>query len=63
MEKNGCKTTVSVEGELSNSFYVKVAYQGSAFSPILFAIVMDVLTDDVRNGSLMNLLCKDNLAF
>lgn len=31
----GCKTTVLVEGELSNSFSVKVGvHQGSALSPI-----------------------------
>ena len=42
----GCKITVSVDGELSSSFYVKVGvYQGSALRPILFIMVMDVLRE------------------
>ena len=58
----GCKTVVLVDGELSSSFSVKGGvHQGSALSPLLFIIVMDVLTDDVRNGSLMELLYADNL--
>ena len=53
-----CKTAVSVHGELSSSFSMKVgAHQGSALSPLLFIMVMDVLiTEDVRYGSLMELL-------
>ena len=44
-----CKTTVSVEGELSDSFSVKIkVYQESALGPLLFAIVIDVSTEDAR---------------
>ena len=58
----GCKTAVTVDGEVSSSFSVKVGvHQGSALSPILFIIVMDVLTEDVRGGSLMELLYADDL--
>ena len=40
----GCKTAVSVEGELSSSFSVKVdVHQGSALSLLLFIMVMDFL--------------------
>ena len=58
----GCKTAVLVDGELSSSFSVKVGvHQGSALSPLLFIMVMDVLTGDVRDGSLMELLYPDDL--
>ena len=58
----GCKTAVLVDGELSSSFSVKVGvHQVSALSPLLFIMVMDVLTEDVRDGSLMELLYADDL--
>ena len=57
-----CKTAVSVDGELSSSFSVKVGvHQGSALCPLLFIIAMNVLTQDVRDGSLMELLYADDL--
>ena len=59
----GCKTAVSIERESPNSFSVEVGFHsGSALKPTSFVIVMDVLTDDVRNGSLLELLCADSLA-
>ena len=59
----GCKIAVLVDGELSSSFSVKVgAHQGSALSPLLFVMVMDVLRKDVRDGSLMELLYAQDLA-
>ena len=59
----GCKTAVSVDGEKSSSFSVKVGvHQGSALSPLLFIMVMDVLAEDMRDGSLMELLYADDLA-
>ena len=58
----GCKTAVSVDGELTSSFSVKVGvHQGSGLSPLLFIMVMDVLTEDVRDGSLMELLYAHNI--
>ena len=58
----GCKTAVSVDGKLSCLFSVKVGvHQGSALSPILFTMVMDVLTEDVRDCSVMELLYADDL--
>ena len=58
----GYKTAFSVDRELSSSFSEKVGvHQGSALSPLLFIMVMDVLTEDVRDGSLMELLYADDL--
>ena len=58
----GCKTAASVDGELSSSFSVKVGvHQGSALSPLLFIMVIHVITEDARDGSLMELLYTDNL--
>ena len=62
MSHKGCRTAVSVDGKLSSSFSVKVGlHQESALSPLLFIMVMDVLTEDVRYGSLMELLYVDDL--
>ena len=58
----GCKTAVLVDGELSSSFSVKAGvHQGSSLSSLLFNMVMNVLTEDVRDGSLMELLYADDL--
>ena len=49
-------------GDLSSSFFVKVAVdQVSALSPLLFIMVMDVLMEDMRDGSLMELLYANDL--
>ena len=51
-----CEIAVSVAGELSSSFSVRVGvHEGSALSPLLFIIVMDVLTEDVKGDSLIEL--------
>ena len=58
----GCKTTISVHGKLSSSYSVKVGvHQGSALSRLLLIIVVDVLTEDVRDGWLMKLWYADGL--
>ena len=57
-----CKTAVSVDGELSSLFSVKVGvHQGSGLSGLLYIMVMDVLTEHVKDGSLMEFLYADNL--
>ena len=58
----GRKTAVSVDGKLSSSFSVKVGvHQGSALGPLLLIMVMDVLTKDVMDGALTELLHADDL--
>ena len=64
----GCKTVVCSAAGESNSFGVEVGLpQGSALSPYMFLLLMDVLTDDVIKdvpGSMMfaydNVLCGDD---
>ena len=49
-------------GDLSSSFSVKVAVdQVSALSSLLFIMVMDVLMEDMRDGSLMELWFIDGI--
>ena len=62
MSLKDCKTAVSVDGKLSSFFSVKVSvHQGSPLSSLLFIIVMDLLTKNMRDVSLMELLYADNL--
>ena len=56
------KSTVSGDLKLSSSFSVKFGvHQRSALSSLLFITIMNVLIEDVRDGSLMELLYADNL--
>ena len=57
----GCKTDVSVDGVLSSSSSMKAGvHQESVLSPLLFIMVMDVLTD-VKDGSFTELVYADHL--
>ena len=54
---------ISVEEELSDSFSKKVGvHQGSALSTLTFVTVVYILTEYVRDGSLIDLLHAINLA-
>ena len=58
----GAKTRVRVGLDLSEEFEVKVgAHQGSWLSPSVFAIVVDVVTESVRNGLMSEMLYADDL--
>ena len=58
----GAMTKVKVGGGMSDGFSVEVGvHQGSVLSPFLFAIVMDVLCEDVREGLLFEILYADDL--
>ena len=49
----GCRTAVSVEGELSDYFSVKIgAHKRLTLNSLSPVIVMDILTEYVRDGSL-----------
>ena len=57
----GAKTRVRVGLELSEEFEVKVGvYQGSVLSPSVFVIVIDVVTESVRNGLTSEMLYADD---
>ena len=58
----GAKTRVRVGLELSEEFEVKVGvHQRSVLSPLVFAIVVDVVTESVRNGLMSEMLYADDL--
>ena len=56
----GAKTRIQVEGGHSEKFAVGVSvHQGSVLTPFLFSIVLDVLSQDGRKGTLYELLSAD----
>ena len=58
----GAKTRVRVGLELSEEFDVKVGvHQGSVLSPLVFAIMVDVVKESVRNGLMSEMLYADDL--
>ena len=58
----GVTTKIKVGTGFSNEFPVKVGvHQGSVLSPLLFAIVMDVVTEDAREGLMHEILYADDL--
>ena len=58
----GARTVVRTKCGKTDAFEVKVGlHQGSALSPFLFAVVMDVLSEDVREAMLWDLLFADDL--
>ena len=58
----GSKTKVRVGPEFSDEFHVSVGvHQGSVLSPLLFAIVVDVVTENAREGLMKEILYADDL--
>ena len=59
---DGAKTRVMVGSAYSEEFEVKVGiHQGYVLSPLLFAIVVDVITENARWGVVNKLLYADDL--
>ena len=59
---DGAKTRVREGSEYLEEFQEKVGvHQRSVPSPLLFAIVVDVITENVRKGVVNELLCADDL--
>ena len=57
----GAQTVVRTTGD-SNAFNVKVGlHQGSVLSPLLFAIVMEMISRELRAGLPLELLYADDL--
>ena len=60
---DGAKTRVRKRSAYSEKFEVKVGvHQGSVLSPLFFAIVVDVITENARRGGVNELLHGDDLA-
>ena len=58
----GAKTKVKVGTRLSEEFEANVGvHQGSVLSPLLFAIVIDVVMNEIKEGSLQKILYADDL--
>ena len=59
---HGAKTRVRLGSELSQEFLVQVGvHQGSVLSPLLFAIAVDVISENAREGLMNEILYADDL--
>ena len=59
---DGAKTRVRMGSAYSEKFEVKIdVHKGSAQSPLLFAIVVDVIKENARRVVVNELLCADEL--
>ena len=57
------RSRVTINGSFSNNFSVQIdLYQGSVLCPLLFTVVLEVLSKDRRARSLEELLYADDLA-
>ena len=60
----GARTTVKVGANISEEHEVNVeVHQGSVLSPLLIAIVVDVVTNKIKEGMLQEILYADDIVF
>ena len=60
----GSKTKVKVETHLSVEFEVNIGvHHGSVLSPLLFASVIDVAANEIKEGTLIEILYVYDLVF
>ena len=53
---------VRVRSKLSKEFLVQIGvHQRSVLSPLLFAIALDVILENTREGLIKEILCADDL--
>ena len=58
----GCKTSVMTSaGETKEIEIEVVLHQGSAISPLLFVIIIDVITEEIEEGTPWTTLFADDL--
>ena len=58
----GARTKVKVVSHFSEEFEVNVGvHQGSVLSPLLFAIVVDVVANKIKDGTLQEILYADDI--
>ena len=59
---HGAKTKARVGSELSKEFLVQVGvHQGSVLAPLLFAIAVDVISENAKKGLMNEILYADDL--
>ena len=60
----GARTKVKVGTHFSEEFEVNAGvHQASVLSPLLFAIVVDVVTNKIKEGMLQEILYADDIVF
>ena len=59
---NGARTIVKVGAYFSEELELNVGvHQGSVLSPLMFAVVDDVVTNEIKEGMLQEILYTDDI--
>ncbi len=58
----GCKTSIMTSAGNTKGVEIEVGlHQGSAISPLLFVIIIDMITEDIEEGTSRAMLFADDL--